>query len=137
MSAVGNPALTVRSISATAVTLPMKRALGTSVQRIANASLLLVDLHTDEGPTGHAYAFCYLPSIARSLVHIVDELGQVLKGAQLVPAELAQTVSRYFKLPGVVGPLAMVASSIDTAVWDALAVASNVPLVTLLGYKPK
>ena len=31
----------------------------------------------------------------------------------------------------------MVASSIDTAVWDALAVAARVPLATLLGSRPK
>jgi mandelate racemase len=137
MKSGGIPTLTVRSISATPVTLPMKRPLGTSAQRIANASLLLVDLQTDEGPTGHAYAFCYLPSIARSLVYVVHELGQVLAGAPLIPADVAQLVGRYFKLPGVAGPLAMVASSIDTAVWDALAVGSQVPLATLLGHKPR
>jgi mandelate racemase len=137
MKSVGIPALKVRSISATAVTLPMRRPLGTSAQRITNASLLLVDLQTDEGPTGHAYAFCYLPSIARSLVHVAHEVGQALAGAPLIPAKLAQFVRQYFKLPGVAGPLAMVASSIDTAVWDALAVASHVPLSTLLGYQPR
>jgi mandelate racemase len=136
MSPIGIPALKIRSISATAVTLPMRRPLGTSAQRIVNASLLLVDLQTDEGPEGHAYAFCYLPSIARSLVHVVQELGDVLAGAPLIPADLAQSINRYFKLPGVAGPLAMVASSIDTAVWDALAVAAGVPLATLLGSKP-
>lgn len=137
MNTIGIPALKVRSISATAVTLPMKRPLGTSAQRIANASLLLVDLKTEEGPEGHAYAFCYLPSIARSLVHVVQELGDVLTGNPLIPMDLTQTVNRYFKLPGVAGPLAMVASSVDTAVWDALAVAARVPLATLLGSGPR
>jgi mandelate racemase len=137
MNPAGIPALKVRSISATAVSLPMKRPLGTSAQRIVNASLLLVDLQTDGGPEGHAYAFCYLPSIARSLVHVVQELGDFLVGTPLIPADLAQSVSQYFKLPGVAGPLAMVASSIDTAVWDALAVAAGVPLATLLGSSPR
>jgi mandelate racemase len=137
MNVVGTPALSIRSISATPVTLPMRKALGTSAQRIVNASLLLVDLQTDEGPEGHAYAFCYLPSIARALVHVVQELGDFLVGAPLIPADLAQSVNRYFKLPGVAGPLAMVASSIDTAVWDALAIAAGVPLATLLGSRPR
>ena len=69
--------------------------------------------------------------------HVVQEVGDVLAGAPLIPLDLAQSVSRYFKLPGVAGPLAMVASSIDTAVWDALAVAAQVPLATLLGSRPK
>jgi mandelate racemase len=55
--------LTLRSLSATAVRLPMARPLGTSAQKIDVASLLLVDLETHEGVGGFAYAFCYLPSI--------------------------------------------------------------------------
>ena len=137
MNLMGIPALTIRSISATAVSLPMKRPLGTSAQRIDRASLLLVDLQTDQGATGHAYAFCYLPSIARALVPIVRELSEVLAGAALVPADLARRINRHFKLPGVAGPLTMVASSVDTAVWDSLAVGSGVPLATLLGAGPR
>lgn len=125
--------LTLRSLSATAVTVPMKRPLGTSAQTIDSASMLLLDLETDEGVRGHAYAFCYLPSIARALVPIVAELSNVLAGQALVPVELAQRIGRHFKLPGVVGPLAMVASSVDTAAWDALAVSAGMPLAAFLG----
>jgi len=131
------PALTLRSLTATAVKLPMNRPLGTSAQRIDTCSLLLVDLETEEGVSGHAYAFCYIPSIARALVPVVADLGAALKGSPLAPLDLAQRVNRYFKLPGVVGPLAMVASSVDTAVWDALAVGAGVPLATLLGASPR
>lgn len=129
--------LKVHSLSATAVMLPMRRPLGTSAQKIDQASLLLVDLQTDGGPVGHAYAFCYLPSIARALVPIVAELSEALAGQPLHPLDLAQRVKRHFKLPGVVGPLAMVASSVDTAAWGALAVAAGVPLAVLLGAAPR
>jgi mandelate racemase len=129
--------LTLRSLSATAVRLPMTRPLGTSAQRIDSASLLLVDLQTDEGVEGHAYAFCYLPSIARSLVPVVAELSEALAGLPLAPHDLARRVSRHFKLPGLVGPLAMVASSVDTAVWDALAKSADMPLATFLGASPQ
>jgi mandelate racemase len=77
--------LTLRSLFATAVALPMKRPLGTSAQTIDSASLLLVDPETDEGIRGHAYAVCYLPSIARALVPIVAELSSVLAEQPLVP----------------------------------------------------
>lgn len=123
----------LRSITGTAVKLPMKRPLGTSAKSIDEACLLLVDLLTEDGITGHAYAFCYQPSIARALVPIVAELSEQLAGQRLLPLDLAHTVSRYFRLPGVTGPLAMVASSIDTAVWDALAKGAGVPLATYLG----
>ena len=130
-------ALTLRSLSATAVTFPMKRPLGTSAQTIDKASLLLVDLHTEQGVTGQAYAFCYLSSIARSLVPVVAELSAALAGQPLVPFDLANRINRHFKLPGVVGPLAMVASSVDTAMWDALAIAAGMPLATFLGAAPQ
>jgi mandelate racemase len=98
---MSNSKLTLRSLTATAVTLPMKRPLGTSAKSIDNACLLLVDLLTQDGIEGRAYAFCYLPSIARSLVPIVAELSDALTGLPLAPLDLAQRVSRHFRLPGV------------------------------------
>jgi mandelate racemase len=123
----------LRSLAATAVKLPMKRPLGTSAKSIDAACLLLVDVLTQDGITGHAYAFCYQPSIARSLAPIVAELSEQLAGLPLLPLDLAHAVSRYFKLPGLTGPLAMVASSVDTAAWDALAKSAGKPLATYLG----
>ena len=129
--------LTLRSLSATAVAVPMARPLGTSAQRIDIAPLLLIDLDTDEGVSGHAYAFCYLQSIARSLVPVVAELSAALAGLPLVPLDLSHRIARHFRLPGLVGPLAMVASSVDTAIWDALATVADMPLATLLGADPR
>lgn len=123
----------LRSLAATAVKLPMTRPLGTSARSIDAACLLLVDVLTQDGITGHAYAFCYQPSIARSLVPIVAELSEQLAGLPLLPLDLAHAVSRYFRLPGLTGPLAMVASSVDTAAWDALAKSTGKPLAICLG----
>jgi mandelate racemase len=78
-----------------------------------------------------------LSSIARSLVPVVAELSAALAGQPLVPFDLANRINRHFKLPGVVGPLAMVASSVDTAMWDALAIAAGMPLATFLGAAPQ
>jgi mandelate racemase len=125
--------LTLRSLAATAVKLPMKRSLGTSAKRINEACLLLLDLLTEEGIEGRSYAFCYLPSIARALLPMVEELSQQLAGQPLAPLDLAHAVSRYFKLPGLTGPLTMVASSVDTAAWDALAKSAGLPLAAYLG----
>ena len=130
--------LTLRSLSATAVAVPMARPLGTSGQRIDIAPLLLIDLDTDEGISGHAYAFCYLQSIARSLVPVVAELSAALAGLPLVPLDLSHRIARHFRLPGLVGPLAMIASSVDTAIWEAaLATVADMPLATLLGADPR
>ena len=42
----------------------MTYALGTSRATITKAPLLLIDLDTEEGVTGRAYLFCYLPAAA-------------------------------------------------------------------------
>lgn len=125
--------LTLRSLTATAVAVPMRRPLGTSAKRIERAPLVLVDLQTDEGIVGHGYSWCYTTGIAASLVPLVDELGVVLAGRPVWPLDLAGEIRRLFKLPGVTGPLAMAASSVDTAAWDALAQAAGLPLAELLG----
>ena len=55
--------LTLRSLTATPVVVPMARPLWTSVQAMREAPLLLVDLQTEEGVAGHAYLFCYLRGV--------------------------------------------------------------------------
>ena len=133
----GSKPLTLRSLTGRAVAVPMKRPLGTSVETIKVASLLLIDLATDEGITGRAYAFCYRPSIARAAEAVIEDLSESLRGAPVVPAELVQRMRRLFRLPGLAGPLAMIASAVDMAAWDALGVAADLPLATLLGSAPK
>src|SRR6266446_1586249 len=100
---MSNRKLTLRSLTATAVTLPMKRPLGTSAKSIDNACLLLVDLLTQDGIEGRAYAFCYLPSIARSLVPIVAELSNAQAGLASPPPDLAQPGSRRSRRRGLPG----------------------------------
>jgi mandelate racemase len=129
--------LTLRSLSGRAVAVPMKRPLGTSVETIKVASLLLIDLATEEGITGRAYAFCYRPSIARAGEVLIEDLGAALERAPVVPLELSRRLRSLFKLPGLAGPLTMIASAIDMAAWDAVALSMDLPLATLLGSAPK
>ncbi|WP_207003616.1 enolase C-terminal domain-like protein [Trinickia mobilis] len=123
----------IRSLNAVAVSVPMKRPLGTSAQTIRHAPLLLVTLETEGGVSGQAYAFCYLESVARSLRVMVSDLNEFLAGQELAPIELSRSIARYFKLTGLYGPLCMVASVIDAAAWDALSISAGLPLATFLG----
>ena len=129
--------LHLRSITATPVSVPMKRPLGTSADRVESAPLVLLDLESVEGVVGRSYTFCYKPGIARSLCPILSELGEALAGSRLAPVELSEKIAGYFKLPGLAGPLSSAASAIDVAAWDALAIAADLPLATLLGSAPK
>jgi mandelate racemase len=134
---VTQPRLTVRDIRAVAVKVPMTYVLGTSVQAVREAPLLLVDLETEEGVTGHAYQFCYLPAAAPAIVTLLEEVLRTVKGDAVAPVELWDKLARRFILIGVQGIVRMAMAMFDVACWDAVAKAAGVPLATLLGAAPR
>ena len=79
--------LTVRSIRATPVEVPMRHVLGTSQAAVRAAPLLLVDLETEEGITGRAYLFCYVPAAAAGIVSILGEIERATKGERVAPLD--------------------------------------------------
>src|SRR5258705_1610925 len=127
------PALTIRAVRTTAVHVPMKRALGTSERRMEIAPLVLIDVDTEEGITGRAYVFCYLPAATDAVEAIVREAAGHVKGDRIEPVALRAKLARHFRLLGVHGIVTMALAGLDGACWDARAVGTGVPLVSLLG----
>jgi mandelate racemase len=111
----------------------MTYALGTSRATITRAPLLLVDLETEEGITGRAYLFCYLPAAAPAIAAMLGEVLAVTKGDRVAPVELWGKLARRFALIGVQGVVRMAMAGFDVACWDALAQAAGLPLARLLG----
>jgi mandelate racemase len=135
MTASSNP-LTIRALRSVAVEVPMTYALGTSQARIISAPLMLIDLETEEGVTGRSYLFCYLRASARPIAAMLDEVGALVQGDPVAPADLWAKLAKRFMLMGVQGVVRMAMAGLDVAAWDALAIAAGMPLVTLLGGKP-
>jgi mandelate racemase len=129
--------LTLRSIRATGVEVPMKLPLGTSTATIRAAPLLLIDVETEEGVTGRSYLFCYLPAAAKPIAHLLAEVQQVVQGQPIAPLDLWARLARRFTLIGVQGIVRMAMSGFDVACWDALAIAAGKPLASLLGGLPR
>ena len=127
------PTLTIRSLRTTGVHVPMKRALGTSARRMDIAPLVLIDLDTEEGVTGRAYVFCYLPAATIAVESILRDASARVKGDRVAPVDINAKLGRHFRLLGVRGVVTMALAGLDGACWDALAVAAGVPLVSLLG----
>jgi len=125
--------LTVCGVRTVAVSVPMRRPLGTSARRMDVAPLVLVDLETEEGITGRSYVFCYMTAAMPGVESVLHEAGDRLKGHAVAPAAIASSMARHFKLLGVRGIVTMALAGFDGACWDALAVAAGVPLVALLG----
>jgi mandelate racemase len=133
----GSIVLTVRALRATGVLVPMTYALGTSRATITRAPLLLIDLETEEGITGHSYLFCYLPAAAPAIAKMLEEVLRVTKGERIAPLDQSDKLGRHFTLIGVQGIVRMAMAGFDVACWDALAKAAGAPLAAFLGHETR
>jgi mandelate racemase len=68
------PELVIREIRARPVLAPLPRPIRTASGDVFDAPLLLIDVLTDVGVTGRAYAFAYTPLTLRSLAQFVRDI---------------------------------------------------------------
>ena len=127
------PRLTIREISARAVSLAPHRPMETAAGAMTSTPLVLIDLLTEEGITGRSYVRCYTPAALGPLAHLIGNLEPVIKGNVAAPLAIERTLQRHFRLLGPQGLTGIAMAGIDMALWDARAKACGVPLVTLLG----
>lgn len=125
--------LHIRSVETHGVMVPLTFTLGTSAAIVTEAPLLLVDLVTDGGITGRAYLFCYRPSGSAAIAAILHEAVEMIGGQTVAPVDIYETLNTRYKLFGVTGAVRMALSALDTALWDALAIAHDRPLAEILG----
>src|SRR5688500_9565749 len=84
--------LTVRSVRARAVRVPLPRPHPTAGGTVAEAPLVLVDLEAEEGITGSSYVFCYTPLALQPVAQLVANLEAVITGSPLAPFAIEQTL---------------------------------------------
>src|SRR5262245_29504030 len=130
------PLLTVQAIRCTGVEMPMTYAPGTSRGAMTRSPLVLIDLETREGITGRSYIWCYFPAVVLALMQILEEVERVTAGATIAPLDLWRRLTERFALIGVQGIVRMAMAGFDIAAWDALALATGLPLTRLLGSAP-
>lgn len=128
--------LTIRKLRVRSVDVPMARPVETSAAVVHSAPLTLIDLETEQGITGSSYVFAYTPVALRSISGLVAGIGPWIEGDIVAPLLLQQKLKQRFRLLGGHGLTAIAMAGIDMAAWDALAKASEVPLVTMLGGTP-
>lgn len=130
-------ALKIRDVQTYPVLVPMRRQLRTSSGAITQAPLLLIDLHTAEGVTGHSYLFGFHAFTLKPLVDLVAAMADMVKGDTVAPFELDRKLRARFALLGPHNLTGIALAGLDVAAWDALACGIGVPLATLLGGQPK
>ena len=130
------PRLIVRDLRVVAVEVPMTYVLGTSRGAFSKAPLLLIDLETEEGITGRGYLWCYVRETIPAIASVLAVVAEMVKGDPVAPCDLWARLSQRFALMGVQGIVRMAMSGLDIAAWDAVALAANKPLATLIGAEP-
>ncbi len=131
------PSLRVSRLRARAVDVPMNRPLATSGGIVSTAPFVLVDLETKEGVMGCAYIFCYTAVVLKPIVQLLSNLEALIQGDAVAPGAIERKLQARFRLLGPQGLTGMAMAGIDIAAWDALAKASGMPLVRLLGGEPR
>src|SRR5258708_7566425 len=79
------PELLIREIRARPVVAPLPRPIRTASGDVMDAPLLLIDVLTDVGVTGRAYAFDYTPLTLRSLAQFARDIAPELIGKSVSP----------------------------------------------------
>jgi mandelate racemase len=124
---------TITGVAARAVVIPMKRQLRNAFGVIDSGPLVLIDVTTDQGVTGHSYLFAYARLAMKPLVLLIEEIGRDLTGKPLAPVDLMAAMDAKFRLLGWQGLVGMAVSGLDLAFWDALGQIAGKPVVELLG----
>lgn len=128
-----HPRLTLRQVRARPVVLKLKRPVVARIATLADWPVVLIDLITEEGITGRSYVEPYVVNAMRYLVPALEDLGGMLRGRQVAPADLFDASRKSLHFVGYEGLSLIAASGLDMAAWDALAQAAGLPLCVLLG----
>jgi len=124
---------TIQGFKVRAVRVPMTEPHQTASGVITESPLVLTDILTDTGISGHSIVFTYTPAALKPTAELIQNFEALVKGDVLAPAEVEQKLAKRFRLLGPQGLVGIALAAIDMALWDALARVHSMPLVRLLG----
>ncbi len=124
---------TIQGFKVRAVRVPMTEPHQTASGVITESPLVLTDILTDSGISGHSIVFTYTPAALKPTAELIQNFEALVQGDVLAPAEVEQKLAKRFRLLGPQGLVGIALAAIDMALWDALARVHSMPLVRLLG----
>ena len=125
--------LTIRGFRVRAARVPMTEPHQTASGVITESPLVLTDVVTDTGISGHSMVFTYTPAALKPTAELIQNCEPLVQGDVLAPAEIEQKLAKRFRLLGTQGLVGMALAAIDMALWDALARAHDMSIIRLLG----
>ncbi len=105
--------LTFHSVDVRAVVLKLKRPVVARIATITDWPLILIDLKTEEGIVGRTYLEPYIVKSMDYLVPALRDMGAMLKGRKLAPAEIYETARKSLHFVGYEGMAMIAVSGID------------------------
>ena len=124
---------TIQGFKVRVVRVPMTEPHQTASGVITESPLVLTDILTDTGISGHSIVFTYTPAALKPTAELIQNFETLVQGDVLAPAEVEQKLAKRFRLLGPQGLVGIALAAIDMALWDALARVHSMPLVRLLG----
>jgi len=100
---------------------------------ITESPLVLTDVVTDAGISGHSIVFTYTSAALKPTAELIRNFEVLVKGEVLAPIAIEQKLAKRFRLLGTQGLVGMALAAIDMALWDALARVHDISIVRLLG----
>ena len=125
------------AIRTTPVLAPLPRPLRTASGSIERFPLVLIDVATDTGVEGRAYAQVYLHELLAALDRTIAGLGAMIAGQELEPRAVHAHLLKRCRLLGAKNLTGMAIGGIDMALWDAWARAQGKSLARVLGAEPR
>ena len=125
--------LTVKSVRARPVVVPLKRPVVSKVGLFRDWPMILIDLYTNEGVVGRSYLEPYLKQSTRYIVPVIEDLAEAARGRPVTPFDAYRRGIGSLHLVGREGISLIAISGLDMAAWDALAKAADMPLAVFLG----
>ena len=123
----------IQAFNVRAVRVPMTEPHQSAAGVITESPLVLTDVITDAGISGHSMVFTYTPAALKPTAELIQNIETLVTGEALAPAEIEQRLASRFRLLGTQGLIGIALAAIDMALWDALARVHSLPLVRLLG----
>ena len=128
---LSNPVIRHLRVRAVRVSMPDPHQTASGV--VSESPLVLADVTIEGGAVGRSIVFTYTAAALKPTADLMTNLGPLIVGQPLAPADLSRRLTARFRLLGTQGLVGMALSGIDMALWDALAHVYGVPLVSLLG----
>ena len=128
--------LTLESVKVRTVSVPLRRPIVAKVGQFTHWPLILIDLQTREGVVGRSLLEPYVQKSCAAITSVLQNIAEQFKGKPLAPLDVYGDAMKTLHLNGREGITLIALSGLDMAIWDALARAAGLPLVSLLGGSP-